>query len=56
MLSAPIEEVVAGFEITSALDQFQRPQSAQGVVETATIRFVAGSCGDLFLVQRDRPA
>jgi hypothetical protein len=34
------------------LDELQRPQSAQGVVETATIRFVAGSRGDLFLVQR----
>src|ERR1700736_1483950 len=40
-------EIIAGFEIASALDQFQRPQSAQGVVETATIRFVAGSRGDL---------
>jgi hypothetical protein len=32
------------------LDELQGPQSAQGV-ETATIRFVAGSRSDLFLVQ-----
>jgi hypothetical protein len=38
--------------IASALDQFQRPQSAQGAVETAALRFVDGSRGNLFLVQR----
>jgi hypothetical protein len=49
MLSAPIEEVVACPEFAATLDELQGPQSAQSIVETATIRFVASSCGALFL-------
>jgi hypothetical protein len=51
MLGAPIEEVVACPEFAATLDELQGPHSAQGVVEIATIRFVAGSRSDLFLVQ-----
>jgi hypothetical protein len=47
-----IKQVGARPEFTSALDQLKPPQPPQGVVQTATIRFIACSRGDLFLIQR----
>jgi hypothetical protein len=49
--STALEQVVAGFEITAALDQFQRSEPAQDVVETTSVGLVAGRRNDLLLVQ-----
>jgi hypothetical protein len=49
--STALEQVVAGFEITAALDQFQRSEPAQDVVETTSVDLVAGRRNDLLLVQ-----
>jgi hypothetical protein len=37
-----IEQVVAGLDFSPPLDQLQRPQPAQRVVETAVVGFIAG--------------
>jgi hypothetical protein len=44
--------LVACPEFAAALDEFQGPQPAQGVVETAAIRFVTGFGRNFLFSQR----
>jgi len=44
--SPRIEKIVAGFDFAAPLNQLQRSQPAQGVVETPAIRFVTGFGGN----------
>jgi hypothetical protein len=46
-----IEQVFIGPKFAAALHQIKRPQPAQGVVEAATFRFVAGARRDLLFVE-----
>ncbi len=47
-----IKQVVTGSEFATALDQLQRSQPAERVVEPATIRFIASLGRHFLFVQR----